>query len=566
MPYIDPIELLQLAVPRDGDLQPEDLRRAKRKLQAEFELSGKVTIPYRGGEIDRSTAMQAAEALEDPTQRAHYIRLHRHRELQEFLRTPQVRLLARVPASDKLGDAAYIKFIGERLAPIYIDLLGTQVRRKDWVAAALLLNRLDLLDSWQHEEVLKPFINHIRLCHRQLTEVNSSTAETWKGLWEEQLIDMRMMEAMNRLPKTFQEQRNQYARLLANVSLHMHDPVGQITLAHMVILAAAKLDVDHASKERVNKVQAWIWSKLLEFRKFTTEIDDTTQKISATLEQARARTEASSKSGWTGSRVFLLLAVVISMVSLSLRFCTKRSAPTYYLPPQFDLYNQKDDSLLLRELNRTTATLLDSGQQNAVDSAAEAVIDVHHDGGTRQTRYDTIFFRDLIFYETLNDIHPLSQPGPAFTPQDGSSPYAGILPPPRAPWDKVDEPEQLRLVNRSKYGVVLFFEPLTGGQVLHNYYLGPGSKFLLRQLPTGFYMVRSYHGRDMRKACATYLGKPIPAFRQQASKVSTEADTEGRDLPDVHMLYHHKAFNFGDKKDPPKELIFDEDLVLKSSE
>ena len=147
--------------------------------------------------------------------------------------------------------------------------------------------------------------------------------------------------------------------------------------------------------------------------------------------------------------------------------------------------------------------------------------------------------------------------------KNGSSPYAGILPPPRAPWDKKDTPEALRLVNRSTHGVVFFFESLTGGQITYNYYVGPNSNHLLTKLPTAFYMVRAYHGLDLRKDCGTYLGNRFPAFTRDAGKVDTKQDSDTRDLPGVMMLYHSVAFNFGDQPDPPKKLIFNADFTLE---
>lgn len=588
MAYIDPIELLQLSVPGTGDLSDDDIRRAKRKLLAEFELSGQITIRYRGAEIDKSTALQAAEALEDPTQRAHYVRLHRHRELQEFLREPRVKVLARIPAGNKLGDADYIKFIGERLVPIYLDLLGGLVRRKDWVAAALLLNRLDLIDSWQHDTVLKPFINHIRLCNRQLNEVNESTPETWKQLWDEQLIDVRMMEAMNRLPRTLQEQRNQYARILANVSLHCIDPIKQVTLAHLIIVAADKLDVDSAAKDRVNKVRAWVWSQLMTFRKETETTTGGTSGSAGAGQEAQARSEASSGRQADSRRIYIWLAILLSVVALSLRYCGSSHTPTYtsYLPPSFqaeqvDKFTPKvsfDTSLFdnLRKLD-SVKLILDSR-----DGDIDAILEAHKNeqasqksaGGNKSTyerstyqspRLDTIFFRDLIFYETLNGIQSPPAGSEAASPGTGSSPYKGKIRPPRAPWDKKEDPEKLMLSNRSTHGAVFFFESLSGGQIIYNYYVGPGEKHLLPDLPTTFYMVRVYHGLDFRDNCATYRGKPIPAFTREASSVETGMDNDNQDLPGVMMLYHTKAFTFGDDPAPVKQLILGKDFVLSES-
>jgi hypothetical protein len=587
MAYIDPIELLQLTVPGTGDLADEDIRRAKRKLLAEFELSGQITIRYRGGEIDKSTALQAVEALEDPTQRAHYVRLHRHRELQEFLREPRVKVLARVPASNKLGDAAYIKFISERLVPIYLDLLGGLVRRKDWVSVALLLNRLDLLDSWQHDTVLKPFINHIRLCNRQLNEVNESTSETWKQLWDDQLIDVRMMEAMNRLPRNLQEQRNQYARILANVAIHSIDPIKQVTLAHLIIVAADKLDVDTAAKDRVTKVRAWVWSQLMAFRAATDSSSSATSGSTGAAEEARARSEASSERQTDSRRIYFWLALILSVVALSLRFCNSTHTTEYtsYLPPSFQAEQLGKltpkvsfDTSLFADLRKLDSVqLVQASQDNDIEAylkAYEATRDsLKAEGGNKSAdvrptyqppRLDTIFFRDLIFYETLNGIQSPPAGSEAASPRTGSSPYKGNIRPPRAPWDKKDDPEKLLLSNRSSHGAIFFLESLSGGQILYHYYLAPGDKHLLPALPTAFYMVRVYHGLDFRDNCATYRGNPIPAFTRETGTVATGMDRDDQDLPGVMMLYHSKAFYF-DGPAPVKELILGKDFVLSES-
>jgi hypothetical protein len=546
MPYIDPIELLQLSVPRDGDLRPEDIRRAKRKLQAEFEISGKVTLPYRDGEIDRSTAMRAVEQLEDPAQRAQYIRMHRHPALREFLRTPEVRLLARMPASESFGDAAFIHFIREQLAPIYLDLLSIQVRRKEWVAAALLLNRLDLLDVWQHEEVLKPFINYIRLCERQLTAAKDSTAETSTDLWEEPMFDMRMIIAMNHLPEHFQAQRNQYAILLIQLAVKVFQQKQQGPLLHLAMVAAVKLKVDHATQHYVRRVRAWIWKELYGIDNLPNEVFNYRQELIALYEEEQAREREKRKlRGRKGGKGLWAIYLVIALIALAWWWFTRPSAATPHVPQPFAFKVQKTDSGRQAELIRY--------HQHASKHGGRSLFRI-------------TMWQDLFLYELLNDQPALEACNGDFQLQDGCSPYTDILPPPRPPWDALRAWEPLRLVNRSPHGVVLFFEPAPSSLVLHHYYVGPGSQFLLPKLPTATYTVRAYHGLSMGKACAHHLGKTIPAFAQSASKISLVQDEPGHDLPEVLRFSHFRAFHTAGTSAPPRKLIFDEGFSLQTSE
>lgn len=211
MAFIDPIELLQLQ-PLPDTLSDADVQRGKRKVQAEFELAGRTTIPHHAGEIDQSTAMKALEQLADPDQRAHYLRLHGHRDLLDFLHGPTLLQLARIPADQDLGGPAFNDFVASCLAPAYRDLIAQLTRQNDWVRLRLALNLLVLLEGWDHEQVLEPIATRIYLLFDTMAALRQNNAANWSQHWDPTLIDEELLAVINALPPKFDEIRKEFAK------------------------------------------------------------------------------------------------------------------------------------------------------------------------------------------------------------------------------------------------------------------------------------------------------------------------------------------------------------------
>jgi hypothetical protein len=212
MAFIDPIELMQLTPPLPDTLSDADVQRGKRKLQAEFELAGRTTIPHHATEIDQSSAMKALEQLADPAQREHYLRLHGHRDLLDFLHGPTLLQLARIPADKDLGSPAFNDFVATRLAPAYRDLIERLTRQNDWIRLRLALNLLVLLEGWDHEQVLEPFATRIYLLFDTMAALRQNNAADWSQHWDPTLIDEALLDVINALPPKFDEIRKEFAK------------------------------------------------------------------------------------------------------------------------------------------------------------------------------------------------------------------------------------------------------------------------------------------------------------------------------------------------------------------
>ena len=97
MQYIDPYTLFDLDPGASEELDRAQIKRAKQKVLAEFELSEEVVIELQGYEVDKATALRLLEELENPEQRQQHWYLHQHPPLQKFMQLQKVRLLKQIP-------------------------------------------------------------------------------------------------------------------------------------------------------------------------------------------------------------------------------------------------------------------------------------------------------------------------------------------------------------------------------------------------------------------------------------------------------------------------------------
>ena len=94
MLYINPIEILELANQNPNEIDSTLIKKAKRRLFADIELSDSGLYDYHGQQLTKSDCERAIDELEDPNNKEFYAHLSNNVALNRFLAT---------------GDQAYLK-------------------------------------------------------------------------------------------------------------------------------------------------------------------------------------------------------------------------------------------------------------------------------------------------------------------------------------------------------------------------------------------------------------------------------------------------------------------------
>lgn len=554
MAFIDPFELLQLEVGRGQTIGPEELRRAKRKLLAEFELSDGITIPYRGKPLDKAAALAALEQLEDPVLQAQLLNLHQQPSLLRVIRDHDYRTLIGLPPPGKLGDAAFCKYFSSLLAPEFNEILGAQLRKSDWSLAGRILNRLDLIDSWDNNVALKSMVQHARMSMHRIQEAHADT-EGLKHWNDPTVFDSGYLAALNRLPDEFQHLRNQYGVGLEKLAIALTEAHERHQIAHLVITAAARLKLDPNTADRIQRNQLWIWSLLRKSAPNGTGQSGTASGQAQTEPKAEKKTEKSGISGCSGGIVVLLVILALRLIFSFSKDGASKDYTQFDLPKPYVPGTSSYDKLL-EQHRANTVDLVDTSLKSATANPAKIT-------PLDRARYDTILFRDLIFYETLNAGRDQGLGGEILNPENGANLYSAAIPPLSALHTKNKTQHPLLLANESAHECVFFFETLAGGQISASYYLRPHSEFLIKDLPATFHYIRAYHGLDLRKNAASYRKVNVPAFSVAASRLNNKYDSQEVDQPLVEMVLNFAMHDFNTKEPIIKKIVFNKEYWLK---
>lgn len=159
MPYLDPFALAGL--PSDRPIAPEDLKRAKAKLLAQFELEGKVTIEWKGWKIDRQTVLTLLDDLANPSVLTYHQTVAAHPNLSKFLGQTQWKGEALETVTDP--PEGWLEWVSPFFAANITRLLSSSPKGFDTLPfAAQLLKGPYYLTEKDFEKAFKPYLDWLR--------------------------------------------------------------------------------------------------------------------------------------------------------------------------------------------------------------------------------------------------------------------------------------------------------------------------------------------------------------------------------------------------------------------
>lgn len=162
MPYTSPFELAGL--PSDRAISPEDLKRAKAKLLAEFELKGKTTIIWEGRELDRQTVLNLLEDLANPRALHFHQTVAAYPNLAKFI--GQSKWRGEAIETVRNAPEGWLEWVSPYFAEAVLAPLSSNKRPMGSLpfAAELLKGPVYLVEE-DFEEAFKPFLEWLRfLC------------------------------------------------------------------------------------------------------------------------------------------------------------------------------------------------------------------------------------------------------------------------------------------------------------------------------------------------------------------------------------------------------------------
>ncbi len=477
MHYIDPYELFSIADPAQVD---EDLlRKLRRRMMAEFELSNDGFLDWRGHAVDKTAATELLDAIADPQVREHYWAMRQVPGLVAYLTDDDPLFITQIqwPASELQPD--FHLFVSGFLAAQFNQQLGWAMENAQWPEALMLLDHIHLLAPATLDPAFKTATRWVHAgiiameeaVHNHLTWVEEFDARPY--------VQSGLVKTLNKFPSALAYLRNTYAAaMLALAQMYANDD--KLKTSIQVITLVCRLDLDEMQMRRC-----------VEFKRDVLErqhqIDHPGLEALGSYSKANESTRQIIKALAIAGVIAFALISLFSDPNIS-RMFRDRPAPRYMPnPPARSSISDLSATSEKTKSEKINAAVSGDNVVNPLYESLRAQVAAYPDKDPKKSA-------------------PLHE--------NGWNPYRGILGD-IAVGKQDGKTAEFTFRNENDGDLVLFLEQGDSAQIVASYYVKGKASLYNREVPVGFYTLRIFNGEEWRDSIGTFKGKPIGGFTQQ---------------------------------------------------
>ncbi len=260
MVYINPIEILELNDIEVQDIDSSLVKKAKRRLFADIDLSDYGHYEYHGQSLTKSDCERAIEELEDKEKVEFYSHLASNLELNSFLANGNSGLLNNLKQESIYKLTTFVNFISPFFASKIDIVLLKSFQNNDFPLFSSALRAENLISKENLNRAYKSLSNEIQ--HRigetdKLTkeikeEISDYTDEDIEDVIE--IIEKRFpTEYLNKLPVFFQSQINKIAASINRLQLSIWNEFNTTYAPVKLLEHLLKLNIESVSKPTFEK-------------------------------------------------------------------------------------------------------------------------------------------------------------------------------------------------------------------------------------------------------------------------------------------------------------------------
>lgn len=263
MKYVNPLALLNVAPHEIVSLDSATIKKLRRKLFSEIELSDDGAFHLEGVAYTRSECEKALDSLEDQSNLKHHAYLLHNKPLLDLLTTGDTSIFQATQLESAYLDSGFQNFISPFFAPRYdkalLDAFKIDASDRSGAASRTMLDnvlKLGVLITSSHESIayrglttdLQGRVEQIEKLSKEINEEESKYDEDNSDGITELIQDLIPVNALNKLPAIFQSTRNKIAAQANYVALAVSSTIDHPKVSHDILDHALKLSIDSASK------------------------------------------------------------------------------------------------------------------------------------------------------------------------------------------------------------------------------------------------------------------------------------------------------------------------------
>jgi hypothetical protein len=253
--FINPIEILDL---QDADLASIDsttIKKAKRKLFADIDLSDDGTHGYKGLALSKNECEAAIDRMEDGELMPYYHYLARHPKLNDYLANGDEAWFEGIVMDDMIADTRYIRFVSPLLAPRLDRTMLKAFTDQNIGLLGAAAKAMPLLHAGDTDAAYRSLSRELQLRIEATEAMTQAFKDEKSSYTEANITDVRALVEeqypivpLNALPLYFQSQRGKIAEALNYLQLQIWENFEAPSLPMQILEHLLQLTMDSASK------------------------------------------------------------------------------------------------------------------------------------------------------------------------------------------------------------------------------------------------------------------------------------------------------------------------------
>lgn len=261
MIFINPIEILELEGYSIGEIDSLLIKKAKRKLFADIELSDDNTFSYKGIPLTKTDCESAIEKLEksDNIVLCKYL-ANDNQLLNNYLINGDVTFFTNYQHESIYDQPSFVEFISPYFAPHFDKALVNSFRNKDVVTTRKVLRTQNLITNSDKHTAFKntslEIADKIKAIEEITRKIKNNETSWTQGSISGLLFHVRKwapIEILNLLPKYFQSQLNKTADALNLLQIAIWEKLYNPFTCKQILDILFSLEIESVSKQTFEK-------------------------------------------------------------------------------------------------------------------------------------------------------------------------------------------------------------------------------------------------------------------------------------------------------------------------
>ena len=260
MQFINPVEILELDTSEISAVDNSLIKKAKRKLFAEIELSDNGHLQYKGLSLTKTDCEKAIDELESPSALEYYSHLAKNNLLNDFLVNGNDKLFTSFIQESIYKLPEFIKFISPFYAPKFDKAILKAFVDEDSEKLRSILRTQTLISTTDLNDAFKSLSIEILYRIQQIDSLTKDIKNEESKYSDDDIdevfdliVDLFPTEILNQLPAFFQSQINKIAAAINFLQLAIWNEFNTTAVSLHLLEHLLELNIETVSKPTFQK-------------------------------------------------------------------------------------------------------------------------------------------------------------------------------------------------------------------------------------------------------------------------------------------------------------------------